>query len=83
MEARRQVFWDHGYHIRRLNQAYFAFHGSYAAEPGGAAGDDPVGGAVRELWERAGDPVAFLRRIAWMSSPQDLARALGHPIGRP
>lgn len=81
MEARRQVFWDHGYHIRRLNQAYFAFHGSYAAEPGGAAGDDPVGEAVRELWDRTGDPVAFLRQMAWMRGTADLAAAVGHPIG--
>lgn len=80
MEARRQVFWDHGYHIRRLNQAYFAFHGSYAAEPGGAAGDDPVGEAVRELWERTGDPVAFLRQMARMTGTSDLAKAVGHPI---
>ena len=37
MDARRLVFWDHGYHIRKLNQAYFAFYGSYADVPGGAA----------------------------------------------
>lgn len=24
MEMRRQ-FWEHGYHIRKINQAYFAF----------------------------------------------------------
>ena len=40
MEARRRVFVSHGYNIRKLNQAYFAFYGGYAAEPGGAAGPD-------------------------------------------
>ncbi len=25
MEARRLVFWEHGYRLRKLNQAYFAF----------------------------------------------------------
>ncbi len=80
MEARRQVFWEHGYQIRRLNQAYFAFHGSYAAEPGGAAGDDPIGGAVRDLWDRIGDPVQFLRTMAWMTGPEDLEVALERPI---
>ena len=49
MEQRRQLFWDHGYQIRKLNQAYFAFHGAYADQPGGAAGEDPVGAAVRKL----------------------------------
>ncbi len=77
MEARRQVFWEHGYHIRKLNQAYFAFYGAYAASPaGGAAGDDPVGAAVRELRARSPDVGAFLRRIAWMASFADLQQAL-------
>lgn len=83
MEARRLVFWEHGYRIRRLNQAYFAFHGSYAADPGGAAGDDPIGAAVRELWDHLDDPVRFLRSMQWMTGPDDLARALGRPIDKP
>jgi len=79
MEARRQVFWEQGYHsIRRLNQAYFAFYGAYADEPGGAAGQDPVGGAVRELRARLSSPAAFLRSMAWMSSFADLQAALAH-----
>ncbi len=80
MESRRQVFWDNGYRIRRLNQAYFAFYGAYADEPGGAAGVDPVGEAVRLLWARSPSPAAFLRRIAWMDSFADLQRALGEPV---
>ena len=77
MEARRGVFWEHGFrHLRRINQAYFAFYGAYADVPGGAAGDDPVGEAVRRLWENVGDPVAFLRQVAWMSSTDDLFAAL-------
>ncbi|NWG07284.1 MAG: hypothetical protein HXY35_11445 [Chloroflexi bacterium] len=38
MEQRRQFFWQNGYLLRKLNQAYFAFHGAYADVPGGAAG---------------------------------------------
>jgi hypothetical protein len=76
MEERRQVFWEHGYRIRRLNQAYFAFHGAYADQPGGAAGDDPVGAAVRELWERLSSPAEFLRVMAAMSSYEDLQAIL-------
>ncbi len=76
MEARREFFWEHGYRIRRLNQAYFAFHGAYAGEPGGAAGDDPVGEAVRVLWEHSPEPMDFLRKMAWMNDYADLLDAL-------
>ncbi len=79
MEARRLIFWENGYRIRKLNQAYFAFHGAYADEPGGPAGDDPVGEAVRALWERAATPASFLRRMAWMNSYEDLLAELGLP----
>jgi len=68
MEQRRQMFVANGYRIRRLNQAYFAFHGAYADEPGGAAGSDPVGPAVRELRENSDSLAAFLRKIAWVTS---------------
>lgn len=68
MEARRVFFWEHGYRIRRLNQAYFAFHGAYADEPGGAAGDDPVGSAVRTLWEDVASAPEFLRLMAGLDS---------------
>ena len=76
MEARRQVFWENGYRIRRINQAYFAFYGAYADQPGGAAGEDPVGAAVRELRRRIASPAEFLQTIAWMSDYSDLQTAL-------
>ncbi len=56
MEARRVFFWENGYLIRKINQAYFAFYGAYADQPGGEAGEDPVGAAVREL--RAAEPLS-------------------------
>ena len=68
MESRRQIFWEHGYRIRKLNQAYFAFYGAYADAPGGAAGEDPVGAAVRDLYASSPSLEAFLKRIAWMTS---------------
>jgi hypothetical protein len=72
MEARREFFWEHGYRIRKLNQAYFAFYGAYADEPGGPAGEDPVGEAVRNLYAESPSLAAFLKTIAWMSSYEDL-----------
>lgn len=83
MQERRLEFWEHGYAIRRLNQAYFAFHGSYADEPGGAAGEDPVGAAVRELWQRAGSPAEFLMLMAGMNSEADLFSAVEGASGGP
>ncbi len=78
MEQRRRFFWEHGYHIRKLNQAYFAFYGAYAASPGGgAAGEDPVGAAVRRLRAQSPNVAAFLHRMAWMWDEDDLFRAVG------
>jgi hypothetical protein len=77
MEARRVFFWDNGYHIRKLNQAYFAFYGAYADQPGGAAGEDPVGAAVRALRGESPDLAAFLNRISWMWTFEQLQQAVG------
>jgi hypothetical protein len=76
MERRRQVFWDNGYLIRKLNQAYFAFHGAYADVPGGAAGEDPVGPAVRALRAQSSSLADFINTIAWMTSFQQLQQAI-------
>jgi hypothetical protein len=79
MESRRIVFWDHGYHsLRKINQAYFAFYGAYADEPGGAAGstEDPVGAAVRALRAQSPSLADFLERISWMSSLEQLEKAI-------
>lgn len=77
MEARRQFFWENGYAIRKLNQAYFAFYGAYADIPGGPAGEDPVGPAVRALREQSASLADFLYTIAWMDSYEDLLAAIG------
>jgi len=76
MEERRIFFWENGYQIRKLNQAYFAFHGAYADEPIGAAGEDPIGAAVRKLRALSPSLAAFLNRISWMWSPQQLMEAI-------
>ena len=78
MEARRLVFWEHGYAIRKLNQAYFAFYGSYADTPIGPAGEDPVGTAVRELRARSASLAEFLQRMAPLTSFADLQALLAN-----
>ena len=76
MEARRQVFWQNGYLLRKLNQAYFAFHGAYADVPGGAAGEDPVGPAVRALRAQSASLKDFIKTIARMTSFEQLQEAI-------
>jgi hypothetical protein len=76
MEQRRQVFWENGYLLRKLNQAYFAFHGAYADVPGGAAGEDPVGPAVRALREQSDSLADFINTISWMTSFEELQHAI-------
>ena len=78
MERRRSFFWEHGYSIRKLNQAYFAFYGAYADEPGGAAGaaEDPVGEAVRALRDQSPSLAVFLKRISWITSFEQLQRVV-------
>lgn len=83
MEQRRVFIWENGYHIRKLNQAYFAFHGAYADHPeGGAAGADPVGAAVRALRAHSPTLAAFLNQISWMSSFDQLKLAVQEASNR-
>ena len=77
MERRRREFVQNGYYIRRLNQAYFAFYGAYAETPGGAAGTDPVGPAVRELRSQSESLADFVNQISWMTSFDQLRAAVG------
>ncbi|HNT53549.1 MAG TPA: hypothetical protein PKG95_02490 [Anaerolineaceae bacterium] len=83
MEERRLFLAEHGYNLRRLNQAYFAFHGAYAGGTGdsayGAQGQDPVGPAVREFRDQAASLAEFLQKIAWISSFDDLKEAITDP----
>jgi hypothetical protein len=72
-------FAEHGRVIRRLNQAFFAFYGSYADSPG-ERGEDPVGPAVIALFELCPSPGAFLRAVSQVSSFVQLQQivASGH-----
>lgn len=76
MEKRRLVFLENGYLFRKINQAYFAFHGAYASSPGGAAGEDPVGPAVRALREQSASLADFVNTIALMTSFEQLQKAV-------
>ncbi len=75
METRRQFFVENGYNIRKLNQAYFAFYGAYADEPG-ATGTDPVGPLVQEVRALSPSLKAFLETMAPIGSFEELQEAV-------
>ena len=72
IEERRLFFVENGYPIRRLNQAYFAFHGTYAEN---AASSSPIAGQLHRFRELSPDLQTFVLRMADISSyPQFLER---------
>jgi hypothetical protein len=73
MEARRQFFVANGVPLRVLNQAYFAFHGSYGTS---AASSSPIGPKLRELRSLTPSLRDFLTTVRTFTSPADLDRAL-------
>jgi hypothetical protein len=75
MRQRQDVFAKHGYPIRRLNQAYFAFFGSYAES--GAAGFSPLPGQLRRLRQASSSLGDFLRRVGQLTIADQLATAPG------
>ncbi|BBB49456.1 hypothetical protein [Pelolinea submarina] len=76
MEERRQLFWSQGFSIRKLNQAYFAFHGAYADQEYSAAGEDPVGSAVRSLRARSSSLADFIKKMSSFSSYDQLSKVV-------
>lgn len=74
MEERREEFAAHGYYIRKLNQAYFAFYGIYGQDP---ASVSPVYSDLMELRSRSPSLRHFLDQVAEMKSYTELREALG------
>ncbi|MEX2229520.1 MAG: hypothetical protein WEB13_07780 [Dehalococcoidia bacterium] len=73
MEAARQELAAAGRPIRRINQAYFAWYGTYAAR---ADAVDPLGPELRDLRARAGSLAAFLAAVRGTSTREGVGRAL-------
>ena len=74
MEERRLFLAENGHVFRKLNQAFFAFHGTFATRPGAVS---PIGGQLRQLREESPTLSAFLFRVARFSSYDALKRDLG------
>lgn len=73
MEEQRQFLATKGYYIRKLNQAYFAFHGSYADSPTSV---DPIGTKLREIRNQAGSIQEFLSIVKGISTAGELDELL-------
>ena len=73
MEQKRQFLASRGYHIRKLNQAYFAFHGTYADKPTSIS---PIGAEMKKLRDQSASLKDFLETAAAMTSRQDLVESI-------
>ena len=63
MEQRRRLFVENGHNIRKLNQAYFAFHGTYADSPSSVS---PIGEQLeryRGAFESVGEFIRYVSSI--------------------
>jgi len=69
MEQKRQYLASKGYYIRKLNQAYFAIHGTYADRPTSIS---PIGLELKLLRSQSASLKDFLDTVAGMTSRQDL-----------
>jgi hypothetical protein len=73
MESRRQIVVAEGYRIRKLNQAYFAFYGTYADAPGSTT---PIGDELRALRGASPSLSAYLNTAVRIRTHDDLLELL-------
>ena len=74
MNERRDYLASHGYYIRKLNQAYFAFYGSYTDSPTSV---DPIGVEMKQLRSESGSIKEFLTRASSITSREELEKTAG------
>jgi len=73
MEEKRQYLASKGYQLRKLNQAYFAFYGTYADRPTSIS---PIGDELKQLREQSASLKDFLDAVSTMTSRKDLLEIL-------
>ncbi|MFN0093409.1 MAG: hypothetical protein ACKVVT_01350 [Dehalococcoidia bacterium] len=73
MEEKRRFLEENGVFIRKLNQAYFAFYGTYADGP---ASSNPVGPKIERVWELTKDVGQFLAVMRDVTNVRDLDERL-------
>ncbi len=73
MEQKREFLAANGYYIRKINQAYFAFYGSYADSAGSI---DPIGPKFEQLRAKSPTLRQFVETARQFTSEADLDAAL-------
>lgn len=73
MEGTRRYLAENGVFIRKINQAYFAFHGTYADTP---ASTSPIGPKMQEVRQRVPSLAEFVRLMASVTSEGELDELL-------
>ena len=82
LEERRLAFVANGHQLRKLNNAWFAFHGTYADSP---AAVSPIEAQLRAVRAEAAGLGAFLDRVSAIAEVGELeamARAAGWAMAR-
>jgi peptidoglycan/xylan/chitin deacetylase (PgdA/CDA1 family) len=73
MEDRRVELLDHGYVIRKINQAYFAFHGTYAESPSSTS---PIARYLLDLREQVDTVGELVKLLSPLGTYKDFERLL-------
>lgn len=73
MNNERDYLAQHGIVIRKLNQAYFAFYGTYGDT---AASSNPLGPKIEHIWSLTKDVGAFLGVMREVRTPADVDAAI-------
>ncbi len=69
MEEKRLYILSQGYYIRRLNQAYFAFYGTYASSPSSV---NPIGDMLWDLRKTSAGVTDFIKIAGTIRNIEDL-----------
>jgi hypothetical protein len=73
MKQKQQFLDSNGFYIRKLNQAYFAFYGSYADSPTSV---DPIGEKLRLLRKQCDSVADFLSIVCNITNVKELDKAI-------
>lgn len=73
MEDRRQTLVENGHNIRKINQAYFAFHGTYADSPSSTS---PLASQIWELRQQSANAGQLVKTLQTVSNYDDFITLL-------
>jgi hypothetical protein len=73
MQQKQAYLAANGYYIRKLNQAYFAFYGTYADSP---AYENPIGNTINQLRAQSASLKDFLNTVSMVTGVKNLDSAV-------